>query len=126
MTILGFIIWLCLAIIFFIVAWVMKDTYNSYVPYFFAGALAIVFLIGMFWYYRSTESGKRALKSQESNFNQGIERKVEVYDVDGDLIKTYEGKFDVDYDSDRIIFDDEDGKRHVIYYPTGTVIIDEK
>ena len=24
------------------------------------------------------------------------------------------------------IFDDENGKRHVIYYPTGTVIVDEK
>ena len=29
-------------------------------------------------------------------------------------------------DENRILFDDEDGKRHVIYYPTGTIIIDEK
>lgn len=87
-------------------------------------AIAITFTIQM-WYYHSTESGKRAMKSQESNLNAGIERSVSVYDVDGDLIKKYEGRFDVDYDSNRIIFDDEHGKRHIIYYPTGTVIIDE-
>ena len=86
--------------------------------------IAITFAIQM-WYYHCTESGKRAMKSQESNFNAGIERMVSVYDVEGGLIKSYEGKFDVDYDSNRIIFDDERGKRHIIYYPTGTVIIDE-
>lgn len=29
------------------------------------------------------------------------------------------------YKCDRILFDDEQGKRHVIYYPTGTVTVDE-
>lgn len=29
------------------------------------------------------------------------------------------------YDSERIIFDDETGKRHIIYFITSTVIIDE-
>jgi len=42
------------------------------------------------------------------------------------MIKTYDGKFDIDHDDNRIIFDDEQGKRHVIYYPTGTVVVDEK
>ena len=31
----------------------------------------------------------------------------------------------MEYDDDRILFDDENGLRHIIYYPTGTVIIDE-
>lgn len=84
-----------------------------------------VILGGMLWYYNSTAAGARALKSQESNFNMGIERKVTVYDVEGDVIQEYEGKFDIEYDDDRILFDDEKGLRHVIYYPTGTVIIDE-
>ena len=82
-------------------------------------------LIGLNWYYGNTESGKRAVKTQESNFQQGIKRSVHVYDMNGGLIKTYEGKFDVDYDNDRVIFDDENGMRHIIYYPTGTIIIDE-
>ena len=82
-------------------------------------------LIGFLWYYGNTASGARAIKTQESNFNMGIERKVTVYDVEGDIIKVYEGKFDVTYDNDRILFDDEKGLRHIIYYPTGTVVIDE-
>ena len=48
-----------------------------------------------------------------------------MYDMNGGLIQEYSGKFDIDYDDDRIIFDDENNKRHVIYYPTGTIIIDE-
>lgn len=86
----------------------------------------LLFIGGGIWYYTNTEAGKRAMKNLDSNINGGIEREVSVYDVDGDMIAHYEGKFDVDYDSDRIIFDDENGKRHIIYYPTGTIIIDEK
>lgn len=98
-----------------------------------AGIIVTIISIGLVvgsvllgnWYFKNTESGKRAIKTQESNFNKGIEREVKVYDVNGELIKEYRGKFDVDYDSNRIIFDDENNKRHVIYYTTGTVIIDE-
>lgn len=77
-----------------------------------------------YWLY-GTESGKRAIKDTQSNVSGGIERTVTVYDFEGDVIQQYTGKFDVDYDSKRIKFDDESGKRHVIYYTTGTVIIDE-
>lgn len=77
--------------------------------------------------YSNTESGKRALKDQNSNFNSGIERVVSVYDVNGKLIEKYEGKFDVETDHDNyILFDDEEGRRHIIFYKTGTVIVDEK
>ena len=89
------------------------------------GIASGIVLFGMIMWYQNTESGRRALKSQELNFNGGIERTVEVYDATGNLIKRYSGKFDVDYDDDRIIFDDENDKRHVIYYPTGTIVIDE-
>lgn len=87
--------------------------------------IAIFICIGMHWYYLNTQSGARALKSQESNFNNGIQRKVTVFDVEGDVIAEYEGRFDIEYDDDRILFDDEKGLRHIIYYPTGTVLIDE-
>lgn len=80
---------------------------------------------GIIWYYNHTESGKRAVKTQESNFGGGITREVKVYDVEGDVIAEYKGKFDIEYDNDRILFDDEKGNRHIIYYPTGTVIVDE-
>jgi hypothetical protein len=77
------------------------------------------------WYYTGTEAGKRAIKTQQSNFGGGIERKITVYDVEGDVIAKYEGRFDIEYDDARILFDDEDGLRHIIYYPTGNVIVDE-
>lgn len=91
-------------------------------------SLAFIFIVfgGMLFYYNATASGKRAFKSQKSELENGIERVVTVYDMEGDVIKQYDGKFDITYDNDRILFDDEQGKRHVIYYPTGTVTVDEK
>lgn len=65
------------------------------------------------------------LNGRAGGQNGGTERTVEVYDATGNLLKTYRGKFDIDYDDSRIIFDDEENRRHVIYYPTGTVIVDE-
>lgn len=95
------------------------------------GVLIAVIISGiilgvMLWYYNETAAGARALKTQESNFNNGIERTITVYDMEGDIIQRFEGRFDIEYDDDRILFDDENGKRHIIYYPTGTVIVDEK
>ena len=79
------------------------------------------------WYRSTSEGGKRSLKDQESNLSGGIERTVSVYDINGVLIKQYDGKFDIETDRNNyILFDDETGKRHVIYYTTGTVIVDEK
>ncbi len=90
-----------------------------------AAALTFVSYNGLQWYFTSTARGQRAVKTQESNLNNGIERTVEVYDAVGNLLRSYSGRFDIDYDENRIIFDDENNKRHVIYYPTGTVIVDE-
>lgn len=88
----------------------------------------LTLLSGLFIWYRSTsESGRRAMKDQQSNLNGGINRTVSVYDINGNLIKEYTGKFDIEKDRNSyILFDDENGNRHVIYYTTGTIIIDEK
>lgn len=80
---------------------------------------------GLLWYLYGTEPGKRLQKTFHSETSGGIERIVTVYDVNGEIIAEYNGKFDVTYDDCRVLFDDEDGLRHVIYYTTGTVIIDE-
>lgn len=90
-----------------------------------AFVLIILLLFGMRWYYNNTAKGQRAFKTQESNFGNGLQRTVKVFDVNGNIIYQYEGKIDVEYDECRILFDDEDGKRHVIYYTTGTVLIEE-
>lgn len=87
-------------------------------------ALAVTWIFPI-WFYSNTEAGKRAMKTQDSNFNNGIEREVIVYDMDGDIIQTYTGKFDIEYEGERILFDDENGLRHVIYFKTGTIIVNE-
>ena len=93
------------------------------------GIVAIVFIGGAILYSNS-ETGKKALKDQQSEFGGGIHRIVTIYDLNGNVIKTYEGKFDIQAMSEDSVpylkFDDENGKRHLIYYTTGTVIVDEK
>ena len=79
----------------------------------------------MRWYYQNTASGQRALKTQKSELNNGIERIIVVYDMNGQIIEKYEGKFDIEYKDERIMFDDTDGNRHIIYFKTGTVIVHE-
>ena len=80
---------------------------------------------GLVWYFNNTAAGARALKTQQSNFDNGINRVITVYDIEGDVIQQYEGKFDIDYSDERILFDDEQGNRHIIYFKTGTVIVTE-
>jgi hypothetical protein len=71
-----------------------------------------------------TESQQRNLKSIQSNWTGGLNRKVEVYDYNGGLIKSWEGKFDVkETDRNSVYFDDADGKRVII---SGGIIINEE
>ena len=111
----------------FLSMWLWDDYKGvSIVTLIFTVLVTIVPFIVGFWYYNNTESGMRAMKDQESNFGDGINRVVTVYDVNGNVIATYEGRFDIETDKDSyILFDDEDGFRHVIYYTTGTITIDE-
>lgn len=127
---IGAIILSVVLIIFFLALGIAIAIFAEY-PGGKAAGMIICFLLavgsfaGIYFYCTQTEEGKRAYKTQQSNFGGGIERKVTVYDVEGDVIAEYRGKFDVEYDNDRILFDDENGMRHIIYYPTGNVIIDE-
>lgn len=70
-------------------------------------------------------SWSRFIKTLESDFGDGVYRTVRVYDVNGELISEYAGYFDVTYDNNRIIFDDENNQRHQIFIGTGTVEVDE-
>lgn len=36
-----------------------------------------------------------------------------------------ENKVDFNDDEQLVLFDDENGKRHVVYFKTGTIVIDE-
>lgn len=74
-----------------------------------------------------TASCARSCKDINSNYNGGLHRVVKVYDINGNLVAEYEGKFDIETDEESyILWDDELGKRHIIYYTTFNIIIDEK
>lgn len=80
------------------------------------------------WHLYGTESGRRAQKSFKSETHGGLTRTVKVYDMQGELIQEYKGRFDIEENqTDGIVkvkFDC-DGKRHIVYCSTGTVVIDE-
>lgn len=91
--------------------------------------LVIGMVVGCGAYRTNTESGKRGLKSWKSETSGGIDRTVTVYDVKGKELAKYTGRFDVEESSQegvvKIKFDCN-GKRHIIYAQTGTVLIDER
>ena len=89
-------------------------------------AVIALVIIGFGWYISSTEKGKRTIKDFTSNVSGGIPRQVKDYDIKGELIEEYKGTFDIETTHNNyILFDDENGLRHIIYFTTGTVIIDE-
>ena len=67
---------------------------------------------------------ERGIKDVTSDLSGGLNRTVEVYDYSGNLLKTYEGKLDVQYTETggKVLFD-MDGKRTAIY--NAIVIVEE-
>lgn len=73
-----------------------------------------------------SESCGRSCKDWQSDYNGGLHRTVKVYDINGELVAEYTGKFDIETDNETyILWDDELGKRHIIYFSTFNIIIDE-
>lgn len=77
--------------------------------------ITILILIGMLWYYGNTASGQRALVDQKSELNNGIERVINVYTANGDMIASYEGKIDIDTNDGGYVKFDFQGKRYIYY-----------
>ncbi len=87
--------------------------------------LALTLIGGCNVWYWNTESGQRVVKDWKSNNVGGLNRTVEVYTQDGELLKSYTGKIDVqnnDY-GNKVLFD-LDGKRYVFY--NAVVVVEEK
>jgi uncharacterized lipoprotein YehR (DUF1307 family) len=83
------------------------------------GLLVVVSLTGC------TESTKRSIKDTQSEWTGGLNRQVTVYANDGTVIKTYEGKLDIeDTEAGNKIKFDLNGKRVILY--NATVIVEEK
>lgn len=82
-------------------------------------AVIIVMLSGC-----DTASMERYTKDSESNLNGGLSRTLKVYSQTGELIKAYDGKFDIDPNTvDGKVKFDLNGKRTIIY--NALVIVDE-
>lgn len=108
-----------------IIAIIMVKFSNKPYVIWSAIGIAMVFVASAF-YIMSTESGKRFVKDVTSDVSGGIPRHVKVYDIDGEIIEEYKGTFDIETNNDNyILFDDENNLRHIIYFTTGTIIIDE-
>lgn len=92
--------------------------------------LILIFgLVGIFrWHNTSTASGLRAVKDQQSELSNGLERSIVVTAEDGREIYRYEGKCDIETDNGNyILFEDANRKRVIIYKGVqDTIIISEK
>ena len=87
-------------------------------------ALGVISL-GVIGCFTGCASLERDMKTFSSNFNGGLNRTVAVYDSNGNLLKTYEGKIDVqDTEYGNKVLFDLDGKRVVLY--NATVIVEEQ
>ena len=81
---------------------------------------------GGHWYCGSTAEGIRAMKDQQSNFDNGLNREITITAEDGREIFYYKGKCDIEHNDGYILFETENGKRMMIYYGiTDTIIISE-
>ena len=81
----------------------------------------IVFIFCLLFFNRA--SVKRTFKSFSSEYHNGIEREIILYDYHGNKIKSWKGKFDVTQDETGLLFDDQDGKRVII---TNGIIVNEE
>lgn len=126
MTINGIILGIVFSLLFIIGTLLFLGHRSPVAAVIVAIVLVAVLWTGLFWYYNNTASGARAIKDQQSNFNNGIERHIVVKDYSGGVIAEYEGKMDIETDNETyVLFDDEEGKRHIIYNTTGFILIDE-
>ncbi len=65
-----------------------------------------------------------SIKEKESD--ESTKQTITVYNTNGEIIKQYRSCLDVEGDQYSIIFEDEKGKEHEIYYSSGIVCVDEE
>ena len=73
--------------------------------------MAIVLMLAL----TGCASCQRSCKSLSSDMNGGLDRIVNIYTYDGELIASYEGLIDIDDNQNGSIMFDMNGKRYVYY-----------
>lgn len=74
-----------------------------------------------------SEGFKRWTKDLESEYDGGLERRITIVDKDGEILKEYEGKMDIQStDGNKLVFV-MDGKKYIIYNNSilNTVFVEE-
>lgn len=115
MTIGGWILFGILAFFILGIGLMFMIMEDSKISFPISIVITILILIGMLWYYENTASGQRALVDQKSELNNGIERVINVYTANGDMIASYEGKIDIDTNDGGYVKFDFQGKRYIYY-----------
>lgn len=88
--------------------------------------IAGLILGGGYWYCNNTAGGARAMKDQQSELHNGLNREITITAEDGRQIFYYKGKCDIETNGNYILFEDEQGLRQMIYWGiTDTIIISE-
>ena len=88
--------------------------------------ITIIMLIGTIFpmiILSGCASCSREFKSFQSNISGGMNRIVTIYDYNGNILRTYEGKIDITDSENEIMFD-LNGKRYVIH--GGIAVVEEK
>ena len=80
-----------------------------------SGIIMLVIIVAVIALFLNTASFKRYFKSIRSDFSGGLNRTVTVYDYNGQVIKQYDGKFDIQENDTKVFFDMDDGRRINIY-----------
>lgn len=99
-----------------------ENSVSAGVIAFVCGLVTVAICAAIIWWGSTSESGKRALKEQQSDLNGGLERTVTLYSYNGDEIKSWSGKFDVSSSETETYFD-IDGKRVIIH---GGIVVNEE
>ena len=124
--------WVIFGVIIFIgvviavLFWASESTVGTVITLLITALCAVAMCWGGHWYCGSTADGIRAMKDQQSNFDNGLNREIIITAEDGREIFSYKGKCDIEHNDGYILFETEDNKRMMIYYGvTDTIIIKE-
>lgn len=88
-------------------------------------ALSIVAIAAMIYACSQTQGMKRLGKDVKSNWTGGLQRTVTVYNANGEVMKTYKGKIDLERTEGGIVKFDLNGQR-IMYYNCYVEVIEEK
>lgn len=77
--------------------------------------VVVAIIIGIIFFATRTASCQRSCVDIKSNINNGLERTINIYTADGNIIATYKGKIDLDTNDGGYVKFDFEGKRYIYY-----------